>query len=110
MSTRILSTATIICASDPLGAEELAHACGAGVDWVVQLVEVGIVETPSPAAQPEAWRFQSSDLQYALEARRLERDFGVGLDAAALILDLQREVRRLKAVLAAQGLDRPGGH
>jgi len=41
-----------------------------------------------------------------LEARRLERDFGVGLDAAALILDLEHEVRRLKGVLRAQGLGR----
>jgi chaperone modulatory protein CbpM len=32
----------------------------------------------------------------------LERDFGVSLDAAALILDLQHEVRRLKAALQAQ--------
>jgi len=37
-----------------------------------------------------------------LEARRLERDFGVGLEAAALILDLQHEVRRLKAALQVQ--------
>jgi chaperone modulatory protein CbpM len=43
-------------------------------------------------------------LQCALEARRLERDFGVDLDAAALILELEREVRRLKALLHAQGI------
>lgn len=104
MSSLTVTTTTVVCASDPLDAAELAHACGAEVDWVIRLVEVGIVETASPHAQPSAWRFRSSDLQYALEARRLERDFGVGLDAAALILDLQREVRRLKAVLAAQGL------
>lgn len=106
MSSFSVSTATLVCATDPIGAAELAHACGAGVDWVVQLVEVGIVEAPLPGERPEAWRFQSSDLQHALEARRLERDFGVGLDAAALILDLQRELRRLKGVLAAQGLER----
>ena len=40
-----------------------------------------------------------------VEARRLERDFGVGLDAAALILDLQHEVRRLKATLHHHGLE-----
>ena len=103
MSTFSVSSTTLICAGDPIGASELAHACGAGVDWVVQLVEVGIVAPPAPREPPEAWRFESGDLRCALEARRLERDFGVGLEAAALILDLQREVRRLKAVLAAQG-------
>jgi len=95
---------TTVSASHPLAANELAHACGARIDWVVQLVEVGIVEVQVPSRQPDDWRFQSADLQAALEARRLERDFGVGLDAAALIIDLQREVRRLKALLQAQGL------
>jgi chaperone modulatory protein CbpM len=99
-------TTTALSASHPLAATELAHACGAGIEWVVQLVEVGIIESREPGEQPEQWRFHSSDLQCALDARRLERDFGVGLDAAALILDLEHEVRRLKAVLRAQGLGR----
>ncbi|MBU1360659.1 MAG: chaperone modulator CbpM [Gammaproteobacteria bacterium] len=97
-------SATSVDAPHLLAAVELAHACGAGVDWVVQLVEVGIIEVRVPAERPDDWSFQSFDLQCALAARRLERDFGVGLDAAALILDLQHEVRRLKARLAAEGL------
>lgn len=98
-------TTTALGLSHPLAAHELAHACGARIDWVVQLVEVGIVDAPARDQPPEQWRFQSADLQQALAARRLERDFGVGLDAAALILDLQRELRRVKAVLRTQGLD-----
>jgi len=43
------------------------------------------------------------DLQRALDARRLQHDFGAGLDAVALILDLSQEVRRLKAQLRALG-------
>jgi len=97
-------TTTAIGQLHPLAASELAHACGADTAWVVQLVEVGIVRIETEEAQPERWRFSSADLQHALEARRLERDFGVGLDAAALILDLQHEVRRLKTVLQAHGL------
>ncbi len=91
-----------ICAisqDQPLVAQELAYACGATLEWVVQLVEAGIVEVPAASGPPQAWCFGSGDLQSALEARRLERDFGVDLQAAALILDLQREVRRLKAAL-----------
>lgn len=87
----------------PIAALDLAHACGADLDWVVQLVEVGIVESRGAAAQPDTWCFFSVDLHSALEARRLERDFGVGLEAAALILDLQTEVRRLKGALYALG-------
>jgi chaperone modulatory protein CbpM len=99
-------TSTTLSASHPLAAGELAHACGAEVEWVVQLVEVGIIASRTPAQRPDDWRFHSSDLQCALDARRLERDFGVSLEAAALILDLEHEVRRLKAVLRVQGLDR----
>lgn len=98
------SSATVVSSANPLAARELAHACGAEIDWVIQLVEVGIIVVPDATAPPDAWRFHSADLQCALEARRLERDFGVGLEAAALILDLQHEVRRLKAALHAQGL------
>ncbi len=99
------TSTTIVVSTEPIDAQALAHACGAGVEWVVQLVEVGIVEVhgPVPArARPEDWRFGGEALQWAMEARRLERDFEVGLDAAALIIDLQREVRRLKALLGRQ--------
>ncbi|HEX7865597.1 MAG TPA: chaperone modulator CbpM [Variovorax sp.] len=99
-----LTSATAISASQPLAASELAHAVGADTAWVVQLVEVGILQIETAEVAPERWQFSSTDLQHALEARRLERDFGVNLDAAALILDLQHEVRRLKAALRARGL------
>ncbi|MFM9925111.1 chaperone modulator CbpM [Variovorax sp. H27-G14] len=99
-----LTTATAISASQPLAATELAHAVGADTAWVVQLVEVGILHIETRETPPERWQFSSADLQHALEARRLERDFGVGLDAAALIIDLQHAVRRLKAALHAHRL------
>ncbi len=99
-----LTTATAISASQPLAATELAHAVGADTAWVIQLVEVGILHIETRETPPERWQFTSADLQHALEARRLERDFGVGLDAAALIIDLQHEVRRLKAALHAHRL------
>jgi chaperone modulatory protein CbpM len=100
--TRVTVETVVAISSDhPVTATQLAHACGADLDWVGQLVDLGIVEA-LPAASPDDWHFYSADLQSALEARRLERDFGVGLEAAALILDLQHEVRRLKAALQVQ--------
>ena len=99
-TTVTVETVITIIADQPVAAHELAHACGADLDWVAQLVELGLV-TDQSAASPQEWRFQSADLQSALEAARLQRDFGVGLDAAALILDLQHEVRRLKGALQA---------
>ncbi|MDM0045962.1 chaperone modulator CbpM [Variovorax dokdonensis] len=97
-------TATVVDDRGVLVAEELAHACGAEVEWVVELVEIGLLQAESDASSPAQWRFASSALQCALEARRLQRDFGVGVDAAALIIDLQREIRRLKAVVHSEGI------
>lgn len=103
MKKVVISSATVVGKSQPLSADELARACGAEVEWVAQLVEVGIVD--ASGQRPAEWRFYSVDLQCALHARRLERDFGAGLDAVALILDLSQEVRRLKAQLRALGAD-----
>lgn len=103
--SRQLTSLTLVSSEHPLATRELAQACGASVEWVVQLVELGIVEVPSGTDAPEQWQFQSADLRRALETRRLERDFGVELEAAALILDLEQEVRRLKAVLGQHGLE-----
>ena len=90
--------------STPLTLRELARAVGAEDQWVVRLVEVEILQVDEPAAPPERWHFRSADLQRALAARRLERDFGANLDAAALILDLQSELRRLRALMHAHGV------
>jgi chaperone modulatory protein CbpM len=88
----------------PLTLRELALAVGADDAWVVQLVEVEILRIERAAAPPAQWRFGSGDLQRALAARRLQRDFDANLDTAALILELQAELRRLRALLAAHAM------
>jgi chaperone modulatory protein CbpM len=97
--------ATTVIDSAPLTLRELARAVGAEDQWVLRLVEVEILHVDAPEQPPERWHFRSADLQRALAARRLERDFGANLDTAALILDLQAELRRLRAVLWAHGID-----
>ena len=95
---------TTVLESSPLTLRELARAVGAEDQWVLRLVEVEILHVDTPTEPPERWHFHSADLQRALAARRLERDFGANLDTAALILDLQTELRRLRAVLAAHAV------
>ncbi|WP_313065668.1 chaperone modulator CbpM [Achromobacter animicus] len=101
MKKIVITSATVIGKSQPLNADDLARACGAEGEWGARLVEVGIVN--ASGSGPAEWRFYSVDLQRALHARRLEHDFGAGLDAVALILDLSQEVRRLKSQLRALG-------
>ena len=98
------ATAIAMDSNHPLAVHDLAQACGSEIEWVAQLVDAGIVEASPRDGGPDDWRFGSADLTRALEARRLERDFGVELDAAALILELQHEIRRLRAVLHTRGL------
>ncbi len=95
---------TTVLDAAPLTLRELARAVGAEDRWVVRLVEVEILHVDTPAEPPERWHFRSADLQRALAARRLERDFGANLDTAALILDLQAELRRARALLGAHGI------
>ena len=95
---------TTVIESTPLTLRELARAVGAEDQWVVRLVEVEILHVDTPEAPPERWHFRSDDLHRALAARRLERDFGANLDTAALILDLQAELRRVRALAHAHGL------
>ena len=83
----------------PLRADELARAAGDRVEWVLELVQAGVIAPSRPEAPQEHWAFHGEALRSVLEARRLQRDFDVGIDAAALIIDLQREVRRLRALL-----------
>jgi chaperone modulatory protein CbpM len=98
------ATTTTLLDAAPLTLRELARAVGAEDGWVVRLVEVEILHVDAPAEPPERWHFRSADLQRALAARRLERDFGANLDTAALILDLQAQLRRARALLGAHGI------
>ena len=101
MNTTIVTT---VVEAAPLTLRELALAVGADDAWVLRLVEIEILRTEAPADAPERWRFRSADLQRALAVRRLERDFGANLDAAALIVELQAELRRVRGLLAAHGV------
>lgn len=103
MKKLVITSATVVGKTQPLSADDLARACGQEVEWIARLVEVGIVS--ASGRRPAEWRFYSLDLQRALDAQRLERDFGASLDAVALILDLSQEVRRLKAQLRVLGAD-----
>jgi chaperone modulatory protein CbpM len=100
--THVFTTAVI--ETEPLSLAQIARAVGADEPWVVRLVEIEILHVDVPAAPSSQWHFGSVALQRAREVLRLERDFGTNLDAAALILDLQDELRRLQAVLAAHGI------
>jgi len=76
---------------------DLCRACCQHAEWIVQLVEEGILE---PAGHnPAQWRFSGTSLQKAHIAMRLQRDLEINLAGVALALDLMDEIESLRAVV-----------
>jgi chaperone modulatory protein CbpM len=80
-----------------LDLDALCRASGADAAWL----ELRIVEGLLPPAR--AGRFDAVALTRARRLLRLERDFDAVPELAALVADLEDEVARLRARLAAFG-------
>jgi chaperone modulatory protein CbpM len=73
---------------------DLSQACSTSVEWVVELVEEGVLE---PTGQkPEQWRFSGTNLVRARTAVRLQQDLQINLAGVALALDLIEEIEMLR--------------
>ena len=86
---------------DSLTLGQLCRACGVHADWVISLVEEGIIEPQGEDMR--LWRFSGASLVRARSALRIQRDLGVNLAGIALILDLIEELESLRAHLKTQG-------
>jgi chaperone modulatory protein CbpM len=98
-----IASGVVIDEQSELSLEEFCHACSMQTDWIVTLVEEGVLE-PSGQSQ-SSWRFTGVQLRNALTIARLQRDLGVNLAGAALALELLDEIETLRRRLAA--LDEP---
>lgn len=79
---------------ETLTLEELSRACAMRAEWVISLVEEGVLE---PAGRCLAnWRFPGSILRRVRIAARLQRDLEINLSGVALILDLLDEIETLR--------------
>ena len=74
--------------------EVCAH-CGARVEFIVELVEYGVV-APLKGADAESWAFDAWALARLKCALRLHRDLEINLPGLAVSLDLIDEVQRLR--------------
>lgn len=77
-----------------LSLDEICEACSCRREWVVELVEYGILEPLD--ADGDEWRFTGVSLSRAYTARRLQQDLGVNLAGVALALDLLEEIEALR--------------
>ena len=77
--------------------EEFSSACCAQEHWIIELVDEGILE-PS-GGDISQWLFTGSSLPRARIVRRLQRDLGINIAGAALVLNLMEEVEDLRTQL-----------
>lgn len=107
MKTVTVYSAVMVDESAPLSLHEMACLCEQQIDWVVTLVREGLVfverDVVITETSPEQWVFASAAAARARQIARVQRDFDINLDAAALMVDLMQEVRQLRAQL--QGLN-----
>jgi len=76
---------------------ELGRACMVHAEWIVELVDEGILE---PRGRDTAhWRFSGPSLLRARTVMRLQKDLGINIAGAALVLDLMDEIEGLRAHL-----------
>ncbi len=76
---------------------ELSQACCVDAEWLVALVEEGIIE---PLERESRWCFTGPTVQRVRTVQRLQRDLRVNLPGAALTLELLEEINALRSQLA----------
>lgn len=79
---------------------EFSCACTMHAEWVIDLVEEGILEpVTAETKQHSHLRLPASSLARARRVMRLQRDLGINLSGAALALELMDEIEALRARL-----------
>ena len=77
-----------------LSLSDLCHACSTSTEWVVELVNEGVLE---PIGHEQAhWRFSGPSLLRARAAMRLQQDLQINLAGVALALDLMEEIEAMR--------------
>jgi len=86
-----------------LSLDELCYACATSTQWIITLVEVGVLDPinyqQTPVEQQTLWKFSAYSLKRARTAMRLQRDLGINEAGIALALDLLEEIETLETTL-----------
>ena len=92
--TKHVLTGVIVEESTELSLRELSRACATSTEWLIELVDEGVLE---PAGQkPTHWRFSGASLKRARTARRLHDDLQINLAGVALALDLIEKIESMR--------------
>nr|WP_309503864.1 chaperone modulator CbpM [uncultured Roseovarius sp.] len=78
----------------PLSLVDLCRICGLPANWVIELVDEGILE-PIGESKP-VLRFESTSITVVRKVQRLQTDLGLNIPGVAMVLALADENARLK--------------
>ena len=93
MNQKIL-TGIVLDERVELSLNDLSRACSGSTEWVIALVEEGVLQ---PIGHEQAsWRFSGTSLQRAHAAMRLQHDLEINLAGVALALELMDELNALR--------------
>lgn len=83
--------------------DEMSQACSVHTEYIIELVEEGIVEPTELQREQQQWCFTGKNLLRARKARRLQHDLDINLAGAALVLDMLEEIEQLRERLRRLG-------
>jgi len=86
-----------------LDLEQCCRSAGVDAQWLQQHIAEGLVHAAAGASGE--WQFDAIALRRVRRLVRLERDFDAAPELAALVADLEDEVRALRARLRRQGFE-----
>ncbi len=99
MATQTILTGIIVEDNSQFTLGELSRASGMPAEWILTLVEEGVIE---PVSSDQAqWHFPGHCLRRVRIAQRLQSDLGINIAGAALALELLEEVETLRQRIAA---------
>ena len=76
--------------------DEISRVCSVRTEFIIELVDEGIVEPMEQQREQRQWTFTGNSLMRVRKARRLQQDLGINLAGIALVLDMLEENERLR--------------
>jgi chaperone modulatory protein CbpM len=85
-----------------LSLEEIITSYSVSTEVIIEIIDQGIITVD--ANEPQQWEFNSDDCRRIRMVLQLEKDLGVNVAGAGLVLELLEEIDKLNALLGPHRL------
>jgi chaperone modulatory protein CbpM len=76
--------------------DEISKTCAVRTEFIIELVDEGIVEPLQQQREYRQWSFTGRSLLRVRKAHRLQQDLGINIAGIALVLDMLEENEQLR--------------